>query len=270
MSDSDWGSWDSNETGQENNNTSVGQDDWGTWGDSNQETNSNKDDWGTWGDSNQETNNNKDDWGSWESSTEQSNTWESNSSNTQNTDDWTNFNSSQDSNNFVTNEDNTDEYWRNQENFNAQNQPERANLPQVQFGSKKIAVILAGAFIGLALLLVVLNSIRVKKNDTIAIQQQEHPGVSTNSDVSFITIPSNISLSYTGDVQTTAGKIKDKIKYKVNNQVIYCLQIKVQDNSIWSYYCGYNAFSSVDIGDTVAVDYQEPQDGYISISSVSK
>lgn len=200
--------------------------------------------------------------------------WDSSGSgNTQNTTDWgtnqesDNWNSTNTSESWDT--QSQQEYWENQESNSAV--PE-SNIPKapIKVGSKTVAIILACCFLVVALVLVVISNVGNKKPAQQPVQQQQQSNTSGHS---LIQIPNNIALDYSGKIYSTNASVRNKVKYKDGNQVVYCIELNANFGStteVWNYYCSYNAYCSVKIGDVVFVDYQTPQEGYVSIMSVSK
>jgi preprotein translocase subunit SecG len=172
-----------------------------------------------------------------------------------------------------------DNNWSQSENSqtsDTQNPDVNSNRAPIKFGSKTTAIILAGIFLVLALVFVIFNSIRLKGDNEQAPTQQgssnNNTQVSTNNS-GLIEIPNNIALDYNGDIYSTTATVKNKVKYKDDKQVVYCVVLYVNFGTVaesWNYYCGYNAYNSVKLGDVVVVEYQSPQEGYVSINKVSK
>ena len=184
-------------------------------------------------------------------------------------DDW---NTSQEDNSWS--DDSQQKYWENQEQLQNVNQvvPE-SNIPKapIKVGSKTVAIILACCFLVVALVLVIISNVGNKKPVQQPVQQQQQNN--NTSGHNLIQIPNNISLDYSGKVYSTNASVRNKVKYKDGKQVVYCIELTANFGSTtetWNYYCSYNAYCSVKIGDVVFVDYQTPQEGYISIMSVSK
>lgn len=220
----------------------------------------NEDDWGT---PNENNANSWDDWNANESS------WDDSSQEQ--------VSHQQPSWNDIDSNTEQDTYWNNQEQYQepAQPVPEGEHSP-IKLGSKMVAVILSCTFLVVALVLVVISNMG-KDDNTVPQQQgnntqQNQQQVQQNSG-GMIEIPNNIHLDYSGEIYSTNATVRNKVRYKDGNQVIYCLELTVNfgtTSEVWNYYCSYSAFSSVKIRDSVYVEYQVPQEGYISIVSVSK
>lgn len=180
----------------------------------------------------------------------------------------------------VNNNWNTEEdaYWNNQEQFQ-ETAPvvQEGDRSPIKLGSKMVAVILACGFLVIALVLVVLSNMGKGDNTTPSQQQsnnsqQSQQQVQQNSG-GMVQIPNNIALDYSGEIYSVNATIRNKVKYKDGNQVVYCLELSANfgtTTEVWNYYCSYSAFSNVKVRDSVYVEYQVPQEGYISIVSVSK
>lgn len=186
----------------------------------------------------------------------------------------TNWDNEESSNTPVSEED---AYWNNQSQYQEPTQivSESTRSP-IKLGSKMVAVILACAFLVVALVLVIISNTG-KNNGTSQTQQpQQTQGsqqqVQQNTG-GMVQIPNNIALDYSGEIFSVNAGVRNKVKYKDGKQVVYCLELKANFGStteVWNYYCSYSAYSNVKIGDSVYVEYQVPQEDYISIVSVSK
>lgn len=206
--------------------------------------------------------------------------------------------------NFVENSDNTEDYWGNQEQYvpnqddywdNQEQYVSNSDSEQdkkgnkTSFSPKIIAIILAGVFLVLALILFIISAIRSKPNNSgsdnqsVQLQTQQSTEVTSknnndnsnnkSSDYKMIEIPDSMNINYSGEVYDIEGTVLEKKRFKIGSQLMYDIKIHIvlgSDSETWNYYCGYNAYKGVSIGDNVVVSYQVPQEGYISINSVSK
>lgn len=164
-------------------------------------------------------------------------------------------------------------------------------LQSKNLGFKSIAFIVATVFAIICFILIIFSkaSIVSKKQDSnkvsstqVETQQgsTETGGGSEKLDVSKASssgglkeLPSDTVINYTGDVYTSTGKVHDKVKFLQNSQVIYCVKINVDiadKTKIVNYYCGYNVFDEVDVGDTVNVEYQVVSDTCYSVNTITK
>lgn len=221
-------------------------------------------------------------------------------------DDWSDWGDSSDtqsqSDNFI---DKSDD-WSNlgsqgQESFdNFDNQSSFDNTGAIQenapvkfnLSSKKVAFILAGLIIFVAILFMGIDKIHIGKKDTTSNQQsivqeqgsneqnvqsneqaqQQNVQNNDNSAV-LVEIPSNTSLDYSGDILEANGTVKSKTKYVQGHQILYCITINLAFGSSSediNYYCNYASFNAVSTGDIVVVSYQQVRDNYISINAISK
>lgn len=109
-------------------------------------------------------------------------------------------------------------------------------------------------------------------------QQQEQSQQSSNvaNDVGrvvLVEIPSSTTMNYATDVLTANGTVVGKTKYVQGNQILYCVSITIafaDSSSTVNYYCNYASYNQVSKGDLVVVTYQQVEDSYISINSISK
>lgn len=178
-----------------------------------------------------------------------------------------------------------------QEQFEELNNTPTLEPKQFNFSKKTIGLLLAGVCILIALAFALVDNIKITKNNNNQVQvqnnqnqgQQQQPqaqqGNTTvgnnvaNGSVTFIEIPDDTSLNYSGDVLTASGTVVGKFKYLCGHQVIYCINIRIAVGSSAeevSYYCNYSSFQAVGSGEIVTVTYQQVADGYISVNSISK
>lgn len=176
-------------------------------------------------------------------------------------------------------------------------------------GTKVVALILAGVLLVIAIILMVVKntSITKKGNDNQVPEQVAEVTQSPNSVQSnqvtttsepeytitpeitevpqlpestpevvggteFKEIPDGTDIDYSADIQETSGSISGKKRFLLGEQVIYLLEISIgMENSVSvNYYCGYNVYDSVSIGDTVTVSYQKVSDTCYSVNTISK
>lgn len=91
--------------------------------------------------------------------------------------------------------------------------------------------------------------------------------------VTLVEIPETMALDYNSDVLEANGKVINKLKYVQGHQVLYCINIGVavgSSSETVSYYCNYSSFNAVKEGDIVILTYQQVNDTYISVISISK
>lgn len=233
----------------------------------------NDDDWDNWNSNpNTATDSKQDDWGSSDSSQQ---------------DDW---DSTPSQNNFADfSEQSQEDYWEQQDNFIQDSHVSEKPPKQFNFGIKTIGIIIAGLFLLVALILLILSNVKVKpkqkNNPTVNNTVQTTSQIETEDDtiapskassdnvLSMIEIPASTKLDYNGEVFESNAQVVKKIKYLEGHQVIYCIVLKIVAGSTSDevkYYCNYSSFGAVSVGDLVFVKYQQPQDGYVSINEISK
>lgn len=165
-------------------------------------------------------------------------------------------------------------------------QPRQFNLSM-----KKVAVIIAVVGVLVALLFLGLDKIHFKpkqpsSNPPVQTQQpvqdtnqggsEANKPTDTNTDVDSVTlveIPESMKLDYNGDVLEMNAKVINKLKYVQGHQVLYCVNLGVAmgaSSETVSYYCNLSSFNAVSVGDIVIIKYQQVNDSYISIMSISK
>lgn len=182
----------------------------------------------------------------------------------------------QNPNDFASSEVNVQEY-----------QPKRLNLSM-----KKVALIILAACVVVALVFLGLDKIHITKKPSQPSSNQpqqsnsnqtQQQGVSNNTQqgstntsvegVTLIEIPDTVSLDYNGDIMEANGKVINKLKYVQSHQVLYCINIGValgSSSETVSYYCNYSSYNAVKEGDIVVLRYQQVNDTYISVISISK
>lgn len=185
--------------------------------------------------------------------------------------------------------------WEDQAQQNSQDLQQSSQIDgqQVQrpqkrpfnFGFKGIGIIIAGAFIVLALFLMLLDNIKVEKKpqsqpktstSSQASQQSSQGGTqkaNVTNGISLIEIPEDTNLDYTVGLLEATGTVVKKTKYLEGHQVMYCLVIRIAVGSSSEdvkYYCSYDSYSQVETGDFLDITYQQVQAGYISLNKVVK
>lgn len=160
-------------------------------------------------------------------------------------------------------------------------------------GNKKISMklvglIVAGLFILVALVLYIINGIKIQPKPQHNNSQQ----VSTNYDgnrgnnsgsqtvqtsdpnsKSLIYIPEDTVTNYSGDMYEAIGKVTNKAKYLDGKQIVYLVQVQLVFGSTTEtidFWCNYSTYLNVKVGESVSVSYQSVSDNYISISTITK
>lgn len=257
----------------DNFNTPIGgDDDWGDYDMSNQSETS-QDDWGT---SPQYDNPDADNW---------------------DTTSYSDETDSDESGNFASFDDNADEnpdsYWEQQESFTQNDNPQVQNQQPIErkkLGYKGTGLVVGGAFILLALILMVMGKAKINKKpqqttsqtqqqvteapaNTAQSSEQAQPAQANDGSVMLQSVAENITLDYSGDVLSANGKISNKLRFTQGNQVIYCLEVTIAvgtSSETVRYYCNFATYNAVSKGDLVVVKYQQIQDSYISVNEITK
>lgn len=177
-------------------------------------------------------------------------------------------------------QDNQSDYWANQSQYESSPDTDTSPKPPIQtnLGYKSVAIIIAVAFVVLALILAFVNGIRVKKKNVAQSTQTastttQSSQTNTTTGTTLIAIPPSTDLDYTGNVYESSGTVTEKQKYLINNQVVYDLVIAINAGATTQrvdFYCTYSAFDSCNVGDLIQVKYQVVEEGYISVNEINK
>ena len=174
--------------------------------------------------------------------------------------------------NEVDNE-NSSHDWGNDEINTGQEQRE-SNIHNFNFNYKQASLIIAGICVFLALIIFGMSKIHFVNNVT---QQQniskEASNVESNATGSKTLkyVPNTTAMNYDSDVITSSGKIAEKDKYLLGQQLIYDLVIEIPagtETLSLHYYCSQDIFDKMYENTAVTVDYQVASDNYYSIKSV--
>ena len=193
-------------------------------------------------------------------------------------------------NNFIPQEGGMSQNYQNFDDtgdLTAQIQPEPVKF---NFGKKTVAFIGAGIILLLIFVLMFIDSIKISPKQTqtpqtqqptqqvqqqqtdTTSQQQNVQGTSQGSAV-LVEVPDSMDVSYSGDVHEANGKVTAKKKYVQGHQILYCVTINITFGSSSeniSYYCNYNSYNQVSVGDVVVITYQQVNDNYISVNAIQK
>lgn len=166
---------------------------------------------------------------------------------------------------------------------------------------KTTGIIVASALVLIGFLMLIIGSIKVvKKDDTsnlqanrnqveiqtqaqaeASTQTQSHSGVvqkqentySSSGTSSFVVIPDDMQINYNASIQTSQGTVSSLSRYLQNNQVVYCVEVNavlgVSATSV-KYYCGYNTYRQLNVGDSITVEYQQVSDTCFSVLTLRK
>lgn len=277
----DWGDDTSSQSSIEN--TQQSGDDWEDWGDSGEQSQqeSSSDDWDDWGSDSQQTDT-KQSWDNWGSSSDQN----------------------QSSNNFIDDSQDVNQTWSSQPQDYQTQSPTESPI-QTHFSTKTIAIIVAVAILGIALLLMGIDKIHFSKKPvdtntnttTSTVQQQQQDDASTQqssntqssntqsealddsqntgalNSATLVEIPDSASMTYSNDTLKANGKVTDKKKYVQGKQIVYCVEITIavgSSSETVNYYCTSATFNQVGMGDILIVNYVQVDDSYVSITNIEK
>ena len=144
--------------------------------------------------------------------------------------------------------------------------PHQDAIPEPkQLGMKTVGLLIAGGLVLLALILMGISKISLKKtgdsevlNTAPQSTQEVDTGVNhPRGGIVLEEIPGSTHVDYATQVLESTGTIKEKSRYLLDGQVIYCLEITIgmQNSQSIHYYCGFNVFDSVSVGAAVTVSY---------------
>lgn len=167
------------------------------------------------------------------------------------------------------------------------------------YGYKTIGMIIAGALLVVAVILVIVSKVSITKKDissgnTTASQNVQtdvnnsntssNSGTSGNSStsgtsgnsgssLSLKVVPDSTSVDTSGEVMESEGTVTGLKRYLQDGQVIYCVEITMgvgMGSTTVHYYCGYNIFSELGVGDKLTVSYQKVSDECFSVNTIAK
>lgn len=172
----------------------------------------------------------------------------------------------------------------NFDNHQEEYQIQESSIPVqgTNFGYKTVGVVVALALVIIAFILLSLSSISlVKKEDNnnnrttrVETQTQSNTKVQNNTSVTSLTnIPPSTYMDYSNPIVSSQGVVSKLSKYLQDGQVIYCIDLSISlgvSSTTVHYYCGYNTFSQVSVGDVLTVDYQQVSETCFSVCTISK
>lgn len=277
-------------------------DNWDDWGDatssqpSTENTQQSGDDWEDWGDSGEQSQqeSSSDGWDDWGSDSQQTDTQQS-------LDNWgSSSDQNQSGSNFIDDSQDANQTWSSQPQDYQTQSPTEPPI-QTHFSTKTIAIIVAVAILGIALLLMGIDKIHLSKKPadtntnttTSTVQQQQQDDASTQQNnntqsdntsedsqsnnalnsATLVEIPDSASMTYSNDTLKANGKVTDKKKYVQGKQIVYCVEITIavgSSSETVNYYCTSATFNQIGKGDILIVNYVQVDDSYISITNVEK
>lgn len=197
-------------------------------------------------------------------------------------------------------QDSSADFFNTEEQFQTQDSPELPQRPQqTSFGYKTVGIVVALGLVILALIVLGLSNIKLVKktneNNQAQVQQEQQASntgsnttvptstesasntESTNqqssSTTSLINIPSNTYMDYSNKAIQAQGVVTSLSKYLQDGQVIYCINLDITMGTATNtvhYYCGYNVFKQVEVGDILNVEYQQVSETCYSVCTISK
>lgn len=177
---------------------------------------------------------------------------------------------------------------------------------QTKFGYKTVGIIVSAVLVILALIILFFSKLRVVDKSDSNPQLQSQIGTqvqgtqsqgtqvqgtqsqsqrqettnsysqqasANNNYTSLINIPTSTKMDYSGNIIQSQGVVSSLSKYLQDGQVIYCVNLDIvmgTSKTVVHYYCGYNVFSQLSVGDVVNVDYQQVSDTCFSVCTISK
>ena len=95
----------------------------------------------------------------------------------------------------------------------------------------------------------------------------------SSSDNGFVSIPDSTSLDYSSNVTQAQGVVSSLSRYLQDGQVIYCVNLDISIGTSTTpvhYYCGYNVYKQISVGEILNVEYQQVSDNCFSVCTISK
>lgn len=148
--------------------------------------------------------------------------------------------------------------------------------PTKSLGYGATAIILIACCVVLAIIVSFISNIGISDNkstEVVTTSQADTQSEVVSSGSQLVEVPADTSVNYNTEILNSQGQVQNKTKFLYENQLIHCIEISMQlngINTIVRYYCGYSAFSSVNIGDTISVQYQKVSDGCYSVVTITK
>lgn len=166
--------------------------------------------------------------------------------------------------------DNQSDYWQQEE---MEYQRQESQKKEFNFSGKVIGVGIGVLCFLLCVIVTLFDSINIKPKQSINTVQSASSALPDGSYI-LTEIPSSIRLDYSGVVYESPASIVKTSKVLQNNQILYNVQFMVYTNSgetlNLSYYCTYDVYSSLKVGDALNVRYQKVSDGYFSIVGITR
>lgn len=161
------------------------------------------------------------------------------------------------------------------------------------YGYKTIGMIIACALLVVAVVLVIVSKVNITRKDTGSgnaptsqSSQVSHDTKSNTSgtdskeqqttggsSLSLKIVPDSTSVDTSGEVMESEGTVTGLKRYLQDGQVIYCVDISMgvgMGTTVVHYYCGYNIFSELEVGNTLTVSYQKVSEECFSVNTISK
>lgn len=104
-------------------------------------------------------------------------------------------------------------------------------------------------------------------------QVQEPQQSQAHNDSQFVSIPDSTSLDYSSSITQSQGVVSSLSRYLQDGQVIYCINLDISIGTSTTsvhYYCGYNVYKQISVGDILNVEYQQVSDNCFSVCTISK
>jgi len=104
-------------------------------------------------------------------------------------------------------------------------------------------------------------------------QVQEPQQSQAHNDSQFVSIPDSTSLDYSSSITQSQGVVSSLSRYLQDGQVIYCINLDISIGTSTTsvhYYCGYNVYKQISVGDILNVEYQQVSDSCFSVCTISK
>lgn len=195
------------------------------------------------------------------------------------------------------------DFFNEDEGFSqTEKSPVQQNDSHTSLGYKTVGIVVAIMLAVLALVILWLSNIHlVKKTDNTPKVQQEqttqtqpqqtqstsvaeenntaekditsNSTTQSSSGTSLTNVPSSTYIDYSGSVVSSQGVVQNLSRYLQDGQVIYCIDLSITigtTSTSVKYYCGYNVYKQVKVGDILTVDYQQVSETCFSVCTISK
>lgn len=155
-----------------------------------------------------------------------------------------------------------------------QQQPVQVPKPPVNFSVKTACILVGVVLFVVFLLIMVLRGIDFSAKEPSQPQQgTTQQSSSVTAQEGMIKIPDTMVLDMSGEQYTALCQVGSKSRYLDGNQVVYCLDLVMNsgiNETTIRYFCSFNVWSMVGVGDSLNVKYTVPQEGYFAVIEITR